>query len=42
VFVDLWCPVAYAPHLLLGHIAPMLILAGVGAVVGRRVLGIGR
>lgn len=38
-FVDLWCPVAYVPHLLLGHLLPMSILAGFGAVAGRRWLG---
>lgn len=38
VFVDLWCPVAYVPHLLLGHVAPLLLLSALGAVLGRRVL----
>ncbi len=38
VLVDLWCPVAYIPHLLLGHFAPQLVLAVVGAAIGRRVL----
>lgn len=37
--VDLWCPVAYVPHLLLGHILPILIAALIGAWVGRRYLG---
>jgi hypothetical protein len=38
--VDLWCPVAYLPHLLLGHILPLLGLAGFGAWAGRRSLGL--
>jgi hypothetical protein len=34
VLVDLWCPVAYVPHLLLGHLLPMAVLALIGAIVG--------
>ncbi|GDX80873.1 hypothetical protein LBMAG42_26840 [Deltaproteobacteria bacterium] len=41
VFTDLWCPVAYVPHLLLGHALPVAILAGLGAAVGRWKLGFG-
>lgn len=36
--VDLWCPVAYLPHLLLGHALPLLILATAGALLGARIL----
>lgn len=36
--VDLWCPVAYLPHVLLGHILPLVLVALVGAWVGRRLL----
>ncbi len=36
--VDLWCPVAYVPHLLIGHLLPMFILGGTGAVLGRWLL----
>ena len=36
--VDLWCPVAHLPHLLLGHILPLVIVALVGAWAGRRLL----
>jgi hypothetical protein len=36
--VDLWCPVAYLPHVLLGHILPLAIVAAVGAWTGRRML----
>jgi len=38
VLVDLWCPVGYLPHLLLGHYAPQLVLAAVGAMVGHRLM----
>lgn len=33
--VDLWCPVAYVPHLLLGHVLPLVVLAGAGALFGQ-------
>jgi hypothetical protein len=36
--VDLWCPVAYLPHVLLGHILPLVVAAGFGAWAGRRLL----
>ena len=36
--VDLWCPVAYLPHVLLGHILPLVIAAALGAWAGRRLL----
>ncbi len=35
VAVDLWCPVAYVPHLLLGHVLPLVLLGGIGALIGR-------
>ncbi|HSS37891.1 MAG TPA: NrsF family protein [Polyangia bacterium] len=40
LLVDLWCPVAYVPHLLLGHVLPIAILALAGALVGGRLLGV--
>lgn len=40
VLVDLWCPVAYLPHLLLGHVLPIVVLAIVGGLVGSRLLRI--
>ena len=40
VLVDLWCPVAHVPHLLVGHVAPILLLGGFGALIGARALGI--
>ncbi len=37
--VDLWCPVGFVPHVLLGHILPLLVVAALGAWAGRRFLG---
>jgi hypothetical protein len=42
VLVDLWCPVAYMPHLLLGHVLPILLLAVAGALLGWRLLRVRR
>ena len=39
--VDLWCPIAYVPHLLLGHILPLVVLALLGALAGRRFVRLG-
>jgi hypothetical protein len=38
VFVDLWCPVGFLPHLLLGHLLPIVIAVLLGALVGPRLL----
>jgi len=38
VFLELWCPVAYPHHLLIGHVAPALALAMIGAVLGRSMM----
>jgi hypothetical protein len=38
VAADLWCPVAYLPHVLLGHVLPLGMLAGAGALLGRALL----
>jgi hypothetical protein len=35
LLTDLWCPVAYIPHLLLGHFLPVVLLGGLGAWLGR-------
>jgi len=40
VAVDLWCPVAFVPHLLIGHVLPLLILAGTGALLGQALLSV--
>jgi hypothetical protein len=36
VLVDLNCPIAYVPHLLLGHALPLLIITVAGAGLGER------
>lgn len=36
--VELWCPVAFVPHLLLGHVLPIGVLAAGGALLGRAFL----
>jgi len=38
--VDLWCPVGHVPHLLGGHVAPILLLGALGALVGGRALAV--
>jgi hypothetical protein len=38
VLVDLWCPVAYVPHLVLGHLLPMALLGLIGMWLGDRFL----
>jgi hypothetical protein len=38
VLVDLWCPVAHLPHLLLGHLLPVAVLAVAGGLAGARLL----
>jgi len=38
LLVDLWCPVSYLPHLLLGHLLPIAVLALLGGVLGSRLL----
>jgi hypothetical protein len=40
LLIDLWCPVSYLPHLLVGHVLPIGLLAAAGAAVGRRMLTI--
>jgi len=38
--LDLWCPVASVPHLLLGHVLPLGILAAAGALLGQALLSL--
>jgi hypothetical protein len=40
VLVDLWCPLTNPKHVLVGHVAPMLIAMVLGAVAGRWTLGV--
>ena len=42
VFVDIWCPLANVPHVLVGHTLPLVILVAVGAALGRLLLGVRR
>jgi hypothetical protein len=32
LLVDLWCPVAHPEHIALGHLLPLVLLAGAGAL----------
>jgi hypothetical protein len=38
VATDLWCPVAFVPHLLIGHVLPLGVLAVAGALLGRALM----
>jgi hypothetical protein len=40
VLTDLWCPVGYPRHVLIGHVLPILVLAVVGAMAGRRLIAL--
>jgi len=40
VFIDLWCPVAYVPHLFLGHVLPCVISTSIGALFGKYFLAV--
>ena len=40
IMVELWCPVGTVQHIALGHIVPIVVLALLGAVIGRRVLAV--
>lgn len=42
VLVDLWCPVGYVPHLLLGHVLPLVLLIAFSALIGSRVIRVRR
>ena len=42
LLIDLWCPVGYVPHLLLGHLLPLLLLTALSALLGRRILAVAR
>ncbi|HEX9294871.1 MAG TPA: NrsF family protein [Polyangiaceae bacterium] len=38
LFVDMWCPVGYVPHFLIGHILPIALLALAGLWFGKVLL----
>ncbi len=40
VFVDMWCPVAYVPHFLLGHVVPIAVLGLIGFSLGTTLLAL--
>jgi len=40
VMVELWCPVASLAHVAVGHVLPIILLSGAGALYGARVLAI--
>jgi hypothetical protein len=40
VAVSAWCPLTNAMHVLVGHVAPLVVLGFLGAGLGRSVLGI--
>jgi hypothetical protein len=42
VLVDLWCPLTNLPHVLVGHVLPLMMLVAVGTALGMRVLGLQR
>jgi hypothetical protein len=35
VMVDLWCPVGYVPHVMLGHALPVVLSSALGTWLGR-------
>jgi hypothetical protein len=42
IMVEMWCPVATSEHVALGHIAPIVVLAALGAGLGMRMLAMRR
>jgi hypothetical protein len=40
--VDLWCPLTNPMHVLIGHVAPLVLATLVGAVLGHFMLGVRR
>jgi hypothetical protein len=40
LLTDFWCPVAYVPHLLLGHLLPIALLGALGALMGGQVIAL--
>lgn len=40
VLVDLWCPLTNLPHVLVGHVLPIVILVALSTVLGRTMLGV--
>lgn len=42
VVMDMWCPLTNTPHVVVGHVTPLVLLGVIGAVIGHRVLGLRR
>jgi hypothetical protein len=42
VLVDLWCPVGYVPHVLLGHVLPLLLLISLSSLLGSRIIAVSK
>jgi hypothetical protein len=42
LLVDLWCPVGFVPHVLLGHVMPLLLVVTLSAALGSRILRLRR
>jgi hypothetical protein len=42
VLTNLWCPIANPAHVALGHVGPLLLLAAIGALLGRRLIAVRR
>ncbi|HVU01525.1 MAG TPA: NrsF family protein [Polyangiaceae bacterium] len=40
VLVDLWCPVAYVPHLFVGHVLPFALCTAAGTLLGHFVIAL--
>jgi len=38
VMVEMWCPVAATRHVVVGHVAPMVVMAILGAILGGRIM----
>jgi hypothetical protein len=42
VVVEVWCPLAEPRHVLIGHVAPLLALCALGALLGSRLFALRR
>ena len=38
VFVDLWCPVSHVPHLLIGHLVPLLLTIAASVLLAKHIV----
>jgi hypothetical protein len=42
LMVEVWCPLAQTGHVLIGHVAPVVVLSAAGALAGRKLFGLQR